>query len=179
MNFKSFPEIKSERLLLRKLKESDDAVILYLRSDETINQYIERPENRKTKTIEQALQFINEITDDYHNNKSVTWGIIYKNEPQLIGTICLWNISENNTLAEVGYALNPAFQNKGIMSEALNCVINFGFNELKLDKIEAFTHHKNESSKKILEKNGFTFMENRKDQDNDANSIYELLNSQS
>jgi hypothetical protein len=60
-----FPEIKSERLLLRKIEESDDAVILYLRSDETINQYIERPENRKTKTIAQALQFINEITQDY------------------------------------------------------------------------------------------------------------------
>lgn len=179
MNFKSFPEIKSERLLLRKIEESDDAIILYLRSDETINQYIERPENRKTKTIAQALQFINEITQDYHNNKSVTWGIISKNEPQLIGTICLWNISKNNTIAEVGYGLNPAFQNKGIMTEALKCVIDYGFNELKLIKIEAFTHYKNESSKKLLEKTGFHFMENRKDQDNDSNSIYELLNSQS
>jgi ribosomal-protein-alanine N-acetyltransferase len=65
------------------------------------------------------------------------------------------------------------------MSEALNCIIDFGFNELKLDSIEAFTHNKNEHSKKLLEKSGFHFMENRKDQDNTSNSIYELTNNRS
>ncbi|MEZ7504444.1 GNAT family N-acetyltransferase [Flavobacterium sp. Arc2] len=177
MNFNPFPEIKSERLLLREIEESDAAVILYLRSDETINQFIERPENRKTKTIEQALQFIVGINENLHNTKSVSWGISYKNDPQIIGTICLWNFSENNTIAEVGYNLIPNFQNKGIMSEALKCVIDFGFNELNLDKIEAFTHNKNEHSKKLLEKSGFHFMEHRKEEDNAANSIYELSNN--
>lgn len=177
MNFRPFPEIKSERLLLRKIGESDDADILYFRSDETINKFIERPENRKTKTLVDALQFIAAINEEFQNNKSVSWGIIYENEPQIIGTICLWNFSENNTITEVGYNLNPEFQNKGIMSEALKCVVNFGFNELKLDKIEAFTHQKNENSKKLLEKNGFHFMEHRKDQNNDSNVIYELKNS--
>jgi ribosomal-protein-alanine N-acetyltransferase len=42
----------------------------------------------------------------------------------------------------VGYNLSPEFQNKGVMSEALNYIIDFGFNELKLDSIEAFTHSK-------------------------------------
>jgi ribosomal-protein-alanine N-acetyltransferase len=176
MNFSPFPEIKSERLLLRKVEESDASAILYLRSDETINQFIERPENRKTKTLEQALQFITDINQDFENNKSVTWGICSINESQLIGTICLWNFSENHTIAEVGYGLSPEFQNTGIMTEVLQRIIAFGFNELKLAKIEAFTHHKNESSKKILEKTGFHFVENRKDQQNDSNVIYELIN---
>lgn len=161
------------------MEESDDAVILYLRSDGTINQFIERPENRKTKTIAQAIEFIKGVNEDFENNKSVSWGITYKSASEIIGTICLWNFSENNTIAEVGYNLSPEFQNKGIMSEALNCIIDFGFNELKLDSIEAFTHNKNEHSKKLLEKNGFHFMENRKDQDNTSNSIYELKNNRS
>jgi ribosomal-protein-alanine N-acetyltransferase len=67
---------------------------------------------------------------------------------------------ENNTI-EVGYGLNPAFQNKGIMTEALKCVIDYGFNELKLIKIEAFTHYKMRALKNIR-KTGFHFMENRK-----------------
>ena len=79
------------------------------------------------------------------------------------------------TIIRVGLCF---IQNKGIMTEALRCVIDFGFNELKLDKIEGCTDHKNESSKKILEKTGFHLMENRKDQNNDSNSIYELLKSQ-
>jgi ribosomal-protein-alanine N-acetyltransferase len=179
MNFLPFPEIKTERLLLRKIEESDASVILYLRSDETINQFIERPENRKTKTLEQALQFIAAINEDFQNNKSVTWGIVYNNQPQIIGTICLWSFSENNTIAEVGYGLNPEFQNKGIMTEVLKSIIDFGFNELKLTKIEAFTHTKNENSRKLLEKCGLHFIQNRKDQDNDSNVIYELINKQS
>jgi hypothetical protein len=48
-----FPEIKSERLF-KKIEESDDAVSYTCALDETINQYIERPENRKTKTIAQS-----------------------------------------------------------------------------------------------------------------------------
>jgi len=63
------------------------------------------------------------------------------------------------------------------MSEALNSIIDFGFNKLKLDKIEAFTHYENEDSKKLLEKYGFYFIENRKDLDNDSNIIFELKNA--
>lgn len=179
MNFLSFPEIKTERLLLRKIQESDAPVILYLRSDETINQFIERPENRKTKTLEQALKFIKDITEDFENNKSVTWGIVYNNQPEIIGTICLWNFSESHTVAEVGYGLCPVFQNKGIMTEVLKSIIDFGFNELKLDKIEAFTHIKNENSRKLLEKCGLQLMQDRKDLDNGSNVIYELVNGKS
>ncbi len=75
---------------------------------------------------------------------------------------------------KVGYDLNSTFQRKGIMSEALNSVVNFGFIELNIDKIEAFTHIQNENSKKLLEKNGFTFIENRKDNDNLSNVVFEI-----
>lgn len=179
MNFASFPEITSERLLLRKMEVFDAAVILYLRSDKTVNEFIERSENRRTKTMAQAIEFITEVNDDFENNKSVSWGITFKQEAEIIGTICLWNFSENNTVAEVGYNLSPKFQNKGIMSEALKCVIDFGFDKLKLDKIEAFTHNKNENSKKLLEKTGFHFMEHRKDPANVSNTRYELQNGYS
>ncbi len=86
------------------------------------------------------------------------------------------NFSENYKTAEVGCDLNPKFQAKGIMSEALKAVIEMGFKGFKLDKIEAFTHRDNESSKKLLEKNGFSFIENRTGLDNEANRIFELEN---
>jgi ribosomal-protein-alanine N-acetyltransferase len=175
MNVIPFPTLTSKRLLLRKIEEADDAIILYLRSDEKINQFIERPESRKTKTIDQALQFIKTINEEFLIKKSITWGIALLNDPQLIGTICLWNFSTDCLIAEVGYGLSPEFQNQGMMTEALNCVIEYGFLELELEKIEAFTHGKNESSKKILAKTGFRYIQHRKDKDNDANYIYELL----
>ena len=177
MKFKPFPEIKTERLLLRKIETSDCDVILFLRSDETVTKFIERPENRKTKNISEAIKFIEELNEYLEKNKSITWGITLQNDPKIIGTICLWNFSHNKKTAEVGYDLLPEFQGKGIMNESLKMIIDFGFKELKLDKIEAFTHYKNESSKRLLEKNGFQFIENRKDLDNKSNIIFELENT--
>lgn len=179
MKFKPFPEITSERLFLRKIIESDCETILFLRSDKTVNKFIERPENRKIKNISNAMKFIKELDDNIETNKSIAWGITLKNDPKIIGTICLWNFSKDNKTAEVGYDLAPKFHNKGYMSETLKMIINFGFNELKIDKIEAFTHTENESSKKILEKNGFHLNENRKDADNKSNIIFELENASS
>ena len=49
MNIQTFPVIKTERLTLRKIEESDSDVILFLRSDKSINKFIKRPENRRTK----------------------------------------------------------------------------------------------------------------------------------
>jgi ribosomal-protein-alanine N-acetyltransferase len=177
MNGNPFPEIITDRLLLRKIEETDSAVILYLRSDASINQFIERPEHSKTKTITQALAHIKKLQTEMENNKSVAWGITLHKEPKIIGTICLWNISEDRKTAEVGYDLNPAFQKKGMMSEALQSVLQYGFGELDLEKVEAFTHIDNENSKKLLEHNGFQLIEDRKDEDNFSNVIFEKSKS--
>jgi ribosomal-protein-alanine N-acetyltransferase len=179
MKFKPYPEIKSKRLFLRKIQESDSKAILFLRSDKTINKFIERPENRKTKNVSDAIKFIKELDDYIETSKSIAWGITLKNDPKIIGTICLWNFSQNNKTAEVGYDLDPKYQNKGIMNETLKMIIDFGFKELKLDKIEAFTHTENENSIKLLEKNGFHLNENRKDLDNKSNIIFEIDNASS
>ncbi|TXE19163.1 GNAT family N-acetyltransferase [Psychroserpens burtonensis] len=65
------------------------------------------------------------------------------------------------------------------MSETLKMIIDFGFKELKFNKIEAFTYTENENSKKLLEKNGFHLNENRKDLDHKSNIIFEIENANS
>ena len=62
------------------------------------------------------------------------------------------------------------------MSEALNLIIDYGFNQLKLHKIEAYTHRDNKRSKKLLETNGFQLIKFRTDSDNAYNVIFELEN---
>ncbi|WP_178989381.1 GNAT family N-acetyltransferase [Winogradskyella schleiferi] len=176
MNFTPFPELVSNRLFLRNIFPSDHAELLYLRSDKTLNKYIERPEHRQTKTTADAIKFIKELNENIQNNTSIAWGITLKNKPQIIGTICLWNFSKNKAFAEVGFDLHSEFQGKGIMTEALKLILDFGFNTLKLHKIEAFTHRENKSSKKLLLKNGFDLITDRKDMDNVCNVIFEIKN---
>lgn len=91
----------------------------------------------------------------------------------------MWNFSQNNTIAEVGYDLSPKYHKKGIMTEALKLIIDYGFKELKYDNIKAFTHTENENSKKLLERNGFLPVENGKDKGNENNVIFELENAKS
>jgi ribosomal-protein-alanine N-acetyltransferase len=174
MKFKRFPEIQTERLLLRKIETIDADDILFLRTDAIVNQFIERPENRKTRTISDAVKFIQEVNEAFLKDKSITWGIAFRNKAHIIGTICLWNFSVDHKVAEVGYDLNPDFHRKGVMREALKSVVEFGFNELKLSKIEAFTNKNNEGSKKLLEKIGFQINTERTDPENSLNEIFEV-----
>jgi ribosomal-protein-alanine N-acetyltransferase len=88
-------------------------------------------------------------------NDSIYWAITWNSNDKLIGTICLFDFSENHSKAEIGYELLPEFQGKGIMQEAISEVIQFGFQRVRLTSIEAFTHSENERSTRLLEKVNF------------------------
>ena len=147
-NFSPFPQLYTDRLLLRQLTLQDADEIFMLRSDDVVNKYLDRP---KATSIEDAKAFINKII----SSQAMFWAICFKEEPKLLGTICLWNFSEEDDKAEIGYELLPAFHGKGIMQEAFLKVIEFAFQTLELNSVEAWTTNQNESSKKILERNGF------------------------
>ncbi len=86
--------------------------------------------------------------------------MIYDNETkQNIGSICYWNFDFEKKTAEIGYELLPQFHGKGFMEEALSKIIDFGFNELNLQSIEAFTDVNNKPSIKVLEK--YNFVQNK------------------
>ena len=148
----SFPQLLTERLLLRKLEMTDADQIFSLRSDDVVNKYLDRA---KANTVEDAKTFIQKIGFVNSNNNWIYWAICFHNQPQLMGTICLWNFSEKENKTEIGYELLPEFHNKGIMQEAFSAVVKFGFEVLKLNRIEAWTVPQNKSSIKILKRNYF------------------------
>jgi len=152
INFKPFPNLFTDRLNLRQLKLEDESEILFLRSDEMINKYIDRP---KTETNEDARKFIDKINSGIENNEWIYWTISPKESDKLIGTICIWNFSDEKNIAELGFELVPEFQGKGIMQEVLIKVIEYGFENLNLKKLEAYTNQLNIPSIKLLERNKF------------------------
>ena len=155
-NFAPFPDIITERLVLRNLSLEDDNEILFLRSDERILKYLDIP---ISKTVDDARNFINMINDGILNNQWIYWGITFKNETKLIGTICLWNFSKDNFSASIGYVLHPDFQGRGIMQDAFIEILNFGFRTLKLKSIEADVVPDNYKSIQLLKKNNFILKE--------------------
>lgn len=151
-DFSYFPEIETERLLLRRITNDDAADLFAIRSSPIAMQYIDRP---IAKTHEDALNLIKVIEDNYINHDGVNWAITFKEDKKLIGNFGYWRWDKPNFRCEIGYILHPKFHRKGIMHEVLKVVIDFGFNQLQLHSIEANINPENEASKRLLMKNGF------------------------
>jgi RimJ/RimL family protein N-acetyltransferase len=150
--FTPFPILKTGRLTLRQLAIHDEQEIFTLRSDNEINKYLDR---KRAKTIDDARSFIDKISENINKNDSVYWAITFSDKDILIGTICLFGFSDENDKCEIGYELLTNFQGQGIMREALEKVIDYAFNTIKVKKIEAFFHRDNQSSIKLLKKFSF------------------------
>ncbi len=88
-------------------------------------------------------------------NDGINWAVTLKTDDKLIGNIGLHRIVKEHHRAEIGYMLAPAFWNKGIASEAIEAIINYGFTKLNLHSIEALLDANNVSSKKLLTKFNF------------------------
>jgi len=171
--FTPFPILATERLTLRQLVINDEREIFTLRSDSEINKYLDR---QLSNTIDDARNFINKVNENINKNDSLYWAITLSDKNVLIGTICLFSFSDETDKCEIGYELLTNFQGQGIMTEALEKVIDFAFNTIKVQKIEAFFHIDNQSSIKLLEK--FSFKDSNKPDKTDTNLVcYHLTNS--
>jgi len=171
--FTPFPILKTERLTLRQLVINDEQEIFILRSDSEINKYLAR---QIANTIDDARNFINKVNENIAKNDSLYWAITFSNKNILVGTICLFSFSDENGTCEIGYELLTNFQGQGIMKEAVEKVIDYAFNTIKVQKIEAFFQRDNQSSIKLLEK--FSFRNSNEPDKTDPEVIcYHLIKS--
>ena len=153
LNFLPFPELRTERLLLRRLKISDAPILFFLRSDSRVMEFITRPAATSIKEVEDFINSINSFIDE---GKSILWAICLLDKPEeIIGTACIWNIVPENYRAETGYVLHPDHWRKGIMKETLKKVMEYVFDVMKLHSIEARLDPANIASAAVLESTGF------------------------
>ncbi|WP_374507500.1 GNAT family N-acetyltransferase [Flavobacterium sp.] len=151
-NFSPFPNLETNRLNLRRLTSEDVDEILVLRSNPEIMQFIPRP---LIKSKEEALEFITTMNAAVDSNTVINWAITTKENDELIGMIGFYRMKPENYRAEVGYILSAAYHGQGIITEALQRVIQFGFEEMGLNSIEAVIDPENFGSEKVLLKNNF------------------------
>ena len=145
---KTFPVLTTERLILRQLSDNDVKEIFLLRSDTLINKYLDR---QRSKSLEDAELFIEKIK----NNSLFYWAITERGKERLVGTICLFNFSEELKKCEIGYELLTEFQGRGIMREAAIVVIEYARQTLGSKTIDAYSHKDNKSSINFLNESKF------------------------
>ncbi len=151
-DYGSFPELESERLLLRELILSDAADLLEFRGDA----YVQRFNMEPLKTIEEAKVEIRRTHAAFAEKDSLGWAVVLRKEQKVVGGVGLYSWSRRHRKAEVGYDLNRAYWGRGIAGEALHTVLNFAFSQMNLNRIYAGTIADNHESVRLLARNGFT-----------------------
>lgn len=147
------PTLYTERLILRPLSVLDaDDMFEYSRTPYVGPLAGWEPHKSVSETI---IVIRNLITPRTQYDIGV-WAIVEKQSGKMIGTIELYNHTPLFK-AELGYALSPKYWGMGIVPEAANEVISYGFEYLSLKRIEVGIFVNNIQSKRVCEKTGFTF----------------------
>ncbi|RFM31659.1 GNAT family N-acetyltransferase [Chitinophaga silvisoli] len=146
------PVLEAEHLQLRPISEKDIAALFNLFSSEKVTRFmdIERFIN-----VSEAAQLVVFFREKLLSGEGMRWGIFQQDNDTLIGTCGLHHINKTHYKAEMGYDLLPAFWGKGIMTASLNRLLQYAFEVLSLNRIEAVVDPANKLSILLLERLGF------------------------
>ena len=104
------------------------------------------------KTSKQVKSYLNKIISESKSKNTQYWAIIFKNEKKCVGTICVKNFNRTRNSIEIGYGLNPKYQNKSLFNESLKILLNYLSKYLKIRRVYAITATKNSPSIYALKK---------------------------
>lgn len=150
--FAPVPILTTERCMLRAIRAEDAPALFTLRSDPRVMEHLGRP---RASTLADAEELIARIARNLESNEGISWAITFKGSDTLIGTIGFYRLKKEHYRSEVGYLLSPEHWRKGLMGEALDAVVHFGFHTIGFHSLEAVTAPENTASNTLLERKGF------------------------
>ena len=150
----NLPALESNRLLLRRLCMRDAPDIFDYSRDPEVARHVLWSAHA---SVSESRSYIRYMLRRYRLGEPSSWGIVLKSENRVVGTVGFMWIQEENASAEVGYSLGRAYWNQGIMTEALRMVVDFGFRQLRLNRIEAQHEVDNPASGAVMRKAGMTY----------------------
>ena len=152
--FSKIPVLETEHLLLRGLKATDATDMFDYAQREDTTRYLVWYPHASVEYTEEYLEYIERLC---RAGSFYDWAVIDKESGRMIGTCGFTRFDFRHDSAEIGYVLNPDFWGRGLMPEAAAAVMNFGFEKLLLNRIEAKHLTGNEASRRVMEKLGMTY----------------------
>jgi ribosomal-protein-alanine N-acetyltransferase len=150
--FQAFPYLETERLVLRRLRLSDAESLFAILADEELTRFYD---DETFTEISQAREQIEAWASGFDEWRSIRWGVARKETDTVIGTCGYYGFHRWHGRGSLGFELARPYWRQGIMTEALEAIIEFGFREVGLNRIQAVVMPGNEGSEKLLEKLGF------------------------
>ena len=154
-------QLESLRLLYRPFELSDAQALFEMDNNPNVHKYLWQ---KPTLDIDESIQIIEMLHKQYKENGIGRFATILKETGELIGWTGIKFVNDhiengNTNKYDYGYRLNEKFWNKGYATEATKAWFDYGFNEMKIETLHAYTHAENGASNHILEKNGMQFMD--------------------
>ena len=143
------PDLMTPRLRLRRLTMRDAQDIFRYSRDPEVARHVLWDAHR---TVGDSRAYLRYMLRRYRSHEPASWGIEWRETGAVIGTIGFMWVQEDNSAAEVGYSLARDFWGKGYMTEALKAVIQYGFDGLNLNRIEAQHETTNPASGAVMRK---------------------------
>ncbi|MBC7440036.1 MAG: GNAT family N-acetyltransferase [Flavobacterium sp.] len=171
--------LQTNRLILRPLKISDAQAMFDMNKNPEVHKYLWQTIE---KNIGESIKVIDYVQKQYKENKIGRFATILKETNEFIGWTGIKFVNEqtengNTNFYDYGYRLDQKFWNKGYATEASIAWLDYGFNQMKIEKMNAYTHFENGASNHILEKVGFNFIENYLDKDEILWKWWQMENS--
>ena len=144
-------KLETERLILRPFKKSDAPMVCRLRTKEVTYNLLS-----DTQSEDEAASWVSRARKSVNEKQCYPMAVTLKEDGRLMGMCGLFRVSWEHLNAELIYWLGKDFWGNGYMTEAARRMIQFGFEELGLERISVGCFARNKASARIIEKLGFT-----------------------
>lgn len=141
-------KLETKNLILRRFKESDAQGVYdsFINQDDYLYYF-----HQEKRSLEEEKKSLKGIDEKYKDNSYYNWVIVLKESNTIIGRANLM-VEEYNECVEINYAIDDRYSRKGYMSEALNEIIRFAFEEMEVNRFESCCVIENIASKRVMEK---------------------------
>jgi len=146
------PTLETERLTLRRLTADDAEALVSVYDTVEATRYLEIT---PLELAEEAEGLIAIWNDQQARGTAARWGVTLRQEGELVGTCGFNTLRPNEFQGELSYDLAPAYWGRGIIPEAARAVLGFGFERLRLTRIQACIVPEGAQSGRVLAKLGF------------------------
>ena len=145
------PKLETERLILRRYKESDIDAIYEMITDERLAKYIKFPKLTKEEELECIKQWIKDADD----SKYEKWVIERKSDGVVVGNIDVNTVVKKHNYCNVGYTIRYDYWGNGYATEALKFVSDYLLNNRGYYLVECSCNELNKQSSRVMAKAGF------------------------
>lgn len=148
-----FPELVSERLLLRKIESKDCDTLFQFVTDPLVGQHM----SFQSDTLLFPERLYRYFEESYRSLRDLHFAMIWRDTGEVVGICSMQQWSTQAGKARLGYLVSPSFWNLGIATEAAGMVLDFGVNTLGIHEVEARCAVDNPASERVLQKLGLSF----------------------